>query len=369
LLGAFGWNKLLTCNETLDYEAGAFELFNGKIRETAIAKLIRNISNHHEPNHLLKMEGWWERPIRFFDDFEKEKITVNKNKNIQVAPVLILGKRGTLGNAFAKICEIRNIPFRLLSREELDMCDPASIQRSIDLYKPWAIINAAGFVRVDEAEHEIKRCFESNTRGPVNLGIACQQHGIRLMSFSSDLVFDGKNQQPYIETDEVNPLNVYGQSKADKERLLTEVNPSSLIIRTSAFFGPWDQYNFAFDVVRQLQNGNQFSAIEDIVVSPTYVPDLVNRSLDLLIDEENHIWHIANHGQISWLDWAKEIAGRAGLKSQHIVPVRSIDMNFTAARPAYSVLKSAKGLSLPSLENAMERFMYERSEMRIAMAG
>ncbi len=369
LLGAYGWNKLLTCDNQLDYEAGAFELFQGKVRETAIAKAIRKINNNQEQHPLIHLEGWWERNIRFFDDFEKEKQFHQPNKTKSVAPVLIIGKRGTLGNAFAMICDLRNIPYRLLSRDELNMCDPASVDRAINKYKPWAVINAAGFVRVDDAENEVAKCFEDNTRGPVNLGIACQQYGIQLMSFSSDLVFDGTRQQPYFESDAVNPLNVYGQSKAEKEKLLSEINPGALVIRTSAFFGPWDQYNFAFDVIRQIQDGNGYHAIEDIIVSPTYVPDLVNRSLDLLIDEESHIWHIANDGQVSWYDWAKEIAARAGMNTNNISPLRAADMNWPAARPAYSVLKSEKGLSLPSLENAMDRFMNERSEVRIAMAG
>lgn len=393
LLGAFGWNRLLTCEQNMDYEPGAFQLFHGRLRKTALARLIQNtiqvqqdsstiispgytntaeifsdhcsnIGTHHT---LLQKEGWWNRSIRFFDDFEKENMETKKSSG-PVSPVLIIGKRGTLGNAFSKVCCTRNIPFHILSRDQLNMCDPASINRAIEKYKPWAIINAAGFVRVDDAEDEVEKCFLDNTGGPVHLAVACQQKGIKLMTFSSDLVFDGKKNQPYHETDPVNPLNVYGQSKAEKEKLVADINPDSLIIRTSAFFGPWDQYNFAHDVIRHLSNGQTFHAVDDIFISPTYVPDLVNASLDLLVDNENSIWHLSNQGSISWHQLAIQVASRAGFNEPSIIATKSREMKWKAARPLYTVLQSTKGANLPSLENAIDRFMNERSEFRIAMA-
>jgi dTDP-4-dehydrorhamnose reductase len=248
------------------------------------------------------------------------------------------------------------------------MCDPASINRAIEKYKPWAIINAAGFVRVDDAEDEVEKCFLDNTGGPVHLAVACQQKGIKLMTFSSDLVFDGKKNQPYHESDPVNPLNVYGQSKAEKEKLVADINPDSLIIRTSAFFGPWDQYNFAHDVIRHLSNGQHFHAVDDIFISPTYVPDLVNASLDLLVDNENSIWHLSNQGSISWHELAIQVASRSGFNESSLIATKSHYMKWKAARPLYTVLQSTKGANLPSLENAIDRFMNERSEFRIAMA-
>lgn len=373
LLGAFGWNRLLTCDQNMDYEPGAFQIVNNQMRKTALAKLIKSTISEHQvssigiQDSLLLKEGWWNRSMRFFDDFEKE-IMETKNRSGHISPILIIGKRGTLGNAFAKVCCTRNIPFHILSRDQLNICDPFSINRAIDKYKPWAIINAAGFVRVDDAEDEIEKCFLDNTKGPVHLAVACQQKGIKLMTFSSDLVFDGKKNQPYHESDSVNPLNVYGQSKAEKEKLVTEINTDALIIRTSAFFGPWDQYNFAYDVIRHLSSGQDFDAVDDIFISPTYVPDLVNFSLDLLVDNENSIWHLSNQGSISWYELALQVASRAGFSQSSIIGRKSTDMKWKAARPLYTVLESTKGANLPSLENAIDRFMNERSEFRIAMA-
>jgi dTDP-4-dehydrorhamnose reductase len=139
-----------------------------------------------------------------------------------------------------------------------------------------------------------------------------------------------------------------------------EQHPDALVIRTSAFFGPWDQYNFAHHVITSLENGQQVTATNDAFISPTYVPDLVNNALDLLIDEEKQIWHVSNEGEISWYDLAREVAGRAKLNKKLILPRSLNTMQYQAPRPYYSVLKSEKGMHLPVLDNALERFFYDR---------
>ena len=283
-------------------------------------------------------------------------------------PVLIIGKSGTLGNAFARICELRAIPFHLVGRDECDLCNEKMIHQTISTYKPWAVINAAGFVRVDDAESEIDKCYFDNTIGPELLANACRTLGIKLLSFSSDLVFDGQKQVPYIESDEVSPLNIYGKSKAKKEQLVLHADPSALIIRTSAFFGPWDNYNFVSHVLNSTAAGIPFTAVSDVTVSPTYVPDLVNAALDLLIDDEKDVWHLANDGEVTWSDLAVAVAQRGGRDSNLIVPQSLESMNWRAARPYYSVLKSEKGMMLPSLEQALKRYFEEKKSWRLAAA-
>src|SRR5690606_24324547 len=174
----------------------------------------------------------------------------------------------------------------------------------IERYNPWAIINAAGYVRVDDAESDSEKCFRENTLGPEKLAIACKDHNIKLITFSSDLVFDGLKSTPYTESDKVNPLNKYGESKAKAEAAVLAVNPESLVIRTSAFFGPWDNYNFAHAVINTLSKDMDFYSTDDII-SPTYVPHLVNATLDLLIDDESGIWHLSNNDAVSWYEFAK----------------------------------------------------------------
>ena len=130
----------------------------------------------------------------------------------------------------------------------------------------------------------------------------------------------------------------------------------ALIIRTSAFFGPWDEYNFVHYVRKALSQYEPVSVPGDIFISPTYVPHLVNVTLDLLIDEEQGIWHLSNKGELSWSDLAHEVAGRFNLDKQLIRTVTHRDMNYLAPRPLYTVLSSEKGSLLPSLGSALDEY-------------
>jgi dTDP-4-dehydrorhamnose reductase len=184
----------------------------------------------------------------------------------------------------------------------------------------------------------------------------CRKYNVRLLTFSSDLVFDGKKMKPYVESVDVSPLNIYGMSKAKAEQAVLQIDPSSLVIRTSAFFGPWDRYNFATSVVNSLQNRLPFNAVDDVFISPTYLPDLVNIALDLLLDGECGIWNLANDSELTWADFAREIALRGSYNPKLINPVSLDNMSFRAIRPSYSVLKSERGNLLPPLDNAIERY-------------
>jgi dTDP-4-dehydrorhamnose reductase len=277
-----------------------------------------------------------------------------KTKN--ESPLLIIGRNGTLGNAFIKICEHRAIPYVALAKKDLDISNEKGVRDAIDLYKPWGLINTAGYVRVDDAESNSTECYSVNTIAPGILAKSCNIRGVRFMTFSSDLVFDGAKNTPYGETDIARPLNVYGISKANGEQVVLKANPGSLIIRTSAFFGPWDRYNFAYTIIDSLKNERSCPVVKDVIISPTYVPDLANTAMDLFIDEEAGIWHLSNQGMVSWADFACAIADRAGYKKHNLLFKNLAEMEWKAQRPMYSALKSDKGIKLPVLDNALERF-------------
>lgn len=352
LLGAFDWVSLLV-REEKDYEAGVFDLKENKLRPTAMTKLLRSLSekgNFHHP--VLTEKGWWHR------SYPASKNTFMNNTE---HPLLILGGTGTLGNAFVKSCLNRSICFKAFSSHEADITNKEQIKLLLEKYKPWAVINASGYVRVDEAEENTKRCFLLNTYAPADLAMLCNSYGIQLMSFSTDLVFDGKKLNPYEENDPVKPLNIYGNSKAAGERMMLKNFPDSLIIRTSSFFGPWDKYNFAFNVLETLSLNKEFRAVSDITISPTYVPHLADTALDLLIDEEKGIWHLTNEGHISWYDFAVELAERNGFNKKRIVSCNQLDMLWPAERPVYSAMHCNRGIQLPSLDQALSQYVNEKS--------
>ncbi len=353
LFGAFGWNRLLT-EMPGEYETGVFDVSMGSLRESALAGLIRALATGGKyENPLLKQKGWWHRNNRFYYCETPQAFSGIIHQPEQ--PILIIGKNGTLGKAFARICEHRFLEYILLGRQELNIRSEESITEAIQRYRPWAIINAAGYVKVDEAELATNDCFLDNCFGPAQLAKKCHSEGIRLLTFSSDLVFDGQKKAPYFESDLINPLNIYGQSKALAERQVLAADPSAIIIRTSAFFGPWDAYNFIDQALRQVKQGKKFMAANDVTISPTYVPHLVHAALDLLIDNEKGIWHLANKGALTWYEFARETTRRSGLDESMILPVKM--QRLPATRPRYSVLASERGML--SLEKAMDHYFHD----------
>jgi dTDP-4-dehydrorhamnose reductase len=270
-----------------------------------------------------------------------------------------MGAAGTLGTAFQHLCDARGIRHSPVNRAQLDICDSDAVRSTLDSLSPAAVVNAAGYVRVDEAESDARSCYRSNLVGPVTLARECAERRIPFMTFSTDLVFDGSKRSPYVERDKPAPLNVYGGSKARAEREVLIANPESLVVRTSAFFGPWDRWNFATTSLRRMAEGTSVVLPSSGTVSPTYLPDLVNAALDLLMDGECGVWHLANTGAVSWHEFAAMIAGRAGLADDFLNAAIETASDAGATYPAYSVLGTEKAVVMPSLENALDRYFDE----------
>lgn len=276
-------------------------------------------------------------------------------------PILITGATGTLGRAFARLCRVRGIAFKATRRDELDIADRASVAAALDRIQPWAVINTAGYVRVDDAEAEELTCKRENAEGPALLAEACAARSVDFVTFSSDLVFDGEKGAPYEETDPVRPLNAYGRAKAEAEARVAAAHRRALVIRTSAFFGPWDEHNFVTIALRRLAAGEKVKAAGDAVVSPTYVPDLVSTTLDLLIDGESGIWHLASAGALTWAAFASLAAELAGFDASAVESEPIDRMKLPARRPRWSALGSARGALLPSLKDALGRYFGARA--------
>jgi dTDP-4-dehydrorhamnose reductase len=225
--------------------------------------------------------------------------------------------------------------------------------------EPWAVVNAAGYVRVDDAERDREGCRDVNAGGAVAVARACDRVKARLVTFSSDLVFDGEQSKPYVESDVVSPLNVYGRSKVEAERGVQEVLSSALIVRTSAFFGPEDAHNFVTVTLRRLEKRESVKASTS-VVSPTYVPDLVDVTLDLLVDDAEGVWHLSNRGEVSWAELARRSAEMASMDESLIEACTPRELGLAAPRPVYSALGSERGILLPSLDDSLGRYFEAR---------
>lgn len=362
LLGTYDWHKLCTHCEGF-YEPGIFDLRSPdkKPRHTGLSRLVTELSSRGDSDHpILKRPGWWKTPRRILWAPKDGAFSPVRLRS-KFSPILITGATGTLGQAFARICGARNIPYRILRRSEMDISNISQVREVILQIKPWAVINTAGYVRVDEAELDAERCYRENVDGPFNLAAVCAERGVQIVHFSSDLVFDGTSPDAYIESDNVSPLNVYGKSKAQSEEKVLIANPSALIIRTSSFFGPWDDYNFVIRTLRHLQKNNEVIAASDTKMSPTYVPDLANATLDLLLDGEKGIVHLTNQAQVTWQEFALKAADIARVKMDLepslIIGMNTKEMNLPAVRPKNSVLSSERYTMLPSLDDALERYI------------
>lgn len=349
LFGAVDWNSLLTKQNGF-YEPGPFDVRAPEPRRTALAHAAESYAKTGDYDHpVLDRAGWWKRDIRFY----KPPARRSNACRLVGAPrqLLINGATGTLGRAFSRLADFRGLDHTLVSRADMNIADRDSVAAALDCHKPWAVINTAGYVRVSEAENDVETCFRENALGAEILAELCAERGIPLVTFSSDLVFDGNLGRPYVESDEVCPTTVYGASKVEAERRVLAAHDRALVIRTSAFFGPWDRYNFVWNVLRTLSQGDGVEASVDII-SPTYVPDLVNTCLDLLIDGGEGLWHMANIGQASWRDLAAMAAKRAGY-----------DLDLVADAPDQPALNTTltteRGILMPTLDSALDRFFHD----------
>jgi dTDP-4-dehydrorhamnose reductase len=286
-------------------------------------------------------------------DIELHRVAVKSSRRI-----LITGANGTLGRAFSYVCEKRGLPYLALTRQSCDISDFECVERVIDELKPWAVINAAGFCDVDGAELQPELCRKENTTGASNLATVCQRQGIKLVTFSSDLVFDGQRSEPYTEEKTPNPLSIYGHSKLEAEKSVLNIDPNAMIVRTSAFFGPWDEHNFLIRTLRSLAGGHRVEAASDLIVSPTYVPDLVHQTLDLMIDDERGVIHLSNLGFYSWYEFGSKAVVAAKSRNK-VVPVAMQDVGYRAKRPVFSALASTRSYAMPDIDSAIERFTRE----------
>lgn len=340
-------------------------------RDSVMTSTDQKASQEQNPDDFVSdLPGWWRCSERLLYLSEDEAVR---------RPLLITGAGGALGTALVHACGIRGLPFVALSgRADCDIADPEAVDQALKKYRPWAVVNAAGYVSVAGAEAEEFECYRANVKGPAVLARACAGRGLPLMVFSSAMVFDGaKAPESYVESDAVGPMGVYAKSKAWMEEVVCREMPDALIVRSSALFGPWDTSNFLTRALQALANGNIVRAASDEYLTPAYLPDFANRVLDLLIDGESGIWHLgqgdpASAGghprPVSRAEIIRRAAEMAGLKSADRL-LRAIPLAEMASSGApcclhWAVLASERSaLLLPSLDDSLRDYVEKGAEL------
>jgi dTDP-4-dehydrorhamnose reductase len=253
-----------------------------------------------------------------------------------------------LAGAIKPLLTARGLPY-LGSDSELDIADRNAVLEFARRERPALIVNAAAYTRVDDAEKELEAARRGNADGPANLGAAAREIGARVIHFSTDYVFDGKGESPYLESAPVAPLGAYGKTKLEGEqRLLEETAGNDVaIIRTSWLFGGLGN-NFVRTMLKLLAERDELRVVADQRGRPTYTRDLAEAALALAaLPEQNGIFHFANRGDVTWHGFTlaiRELALEHGLpvKASEVKPITTADFPRPAPRPAYSVLDTAR---------------------------
>jgi dTDP-4-dehydrorhamnose reductase len=285
--------------------------------------------------------------------------------------ILILGRNGQLG------CELERIfagfgSIVAVGRETVDLSDADRLRAVVRQAAPEVILNAAAYTAVDRAETESDLALAVNARAPRILAQEALQLNALLVHYSTDYVFDGKKQGPWVETDNPMPLNIYGASKLAGEQALQEVGGNYLIFRTSWVYAPRGK-NFLLTMLRLARERSSLSVVDDQFGAPTPAIELarathavVNRLLAGefgTVKESTGIYHMTCSGSTSWFGFAQAIFERASrllvVKSPQLTAIPTRDYPTPATRPQNSVLSNAKlrarfGVRLAKWETALE---------------
>jgi len=280
---------------------------------------------------------------------------------------VVLGGTGILGLALTRELARRGLAHVAPSRAELDL-EVSGFERDLERLDPSAVINAAAYTDVGAAEQRAERdaVYRLNREVPGALATCCRRLRLPLVHVSTDYVFDGAKRSPYLEHDAVAPLQVYGQSKLDGERLVLERHPGALIVRTSTLFGAGRAMrpHYVSAILRQAREGRRIEVVKLPVASPTYSIDLANAIVDLLRCATTGIVHGSNRGGCSRLDLAREIVRLAGGEGVEVHERSAVAGG--PARPVYSVLDTTKfsavtGRQMPSWQDGLARYLASSS--------
>lgn len=275
--------------------------------------------------------------------------------------IILTGAKGMLASDIQEVLSQREelIP---LSKEELDVTDSERVLNVITDLKPDVVIHCAAFTNVDQCELEPDKAYLVNTIGTWAIASACAKIDALLVYISTDYVFDGRKNSPYIEIDEPNPLNIYGKSKLGGEKMVTSLLRRFFIVRTAALYGSKGK-NFVTTILNKAKEGKPLGVVADQIVSPTYTYDLARAIHSLLASPFYGIYHIVNQGEVSWYDFAKEILRLSGIDTQ-INPISSSEWPSPAKRPPYSALCSIawNNFRLPPMrdwQDALSEFLVQ----------
>lgn len=284
-----------------------------------------------------------------------------------MARILLIGKNGQLGwelhRTLATLGELTAVDY-----PEIDLEQPETGRDLIRQIRPQVIVNATAYTAVDQAETEQERAWKINAVAPGLLAKEAQRLNAVFIHYSTDYVFDGKKGTPYIEEDTPNPLNFYGRSKLEGERLVQEADGVSLILRTSWVYSLRQRGGFVNKVLKWSRQQSSMRMVTDQVSNPTWCRTLAEISAQIIAPGDDYIrghtglFHLAGDGFASRLEWARLILeldpNRHEQMVKELLPAPSSDFPTPAQRPLFSVLdcslfEQTFNLKLPCWQDAL----------------
>ena len=271
-----------------------------------------------------------------------------------VRSIIIIGANGRLGAALTREYQ-RAFSVKAFARSQLDLGKLDQVRSTLSETEFDLLVNCGALTNVDYCESHRDEAFLINARSPRLLAEICSVKSARMIHISTDYVFDGKQDAPYIEEDPPAPLSVYAESKLAGEEEVLGISPKNLVVRLSWVFGP-DRPSFIDQIIQRARENETVTAVADKFSSPTYTIDAANWLRLAWENDAQGILHLANNGGCSWQEWAQyaiDVCHNLGipLKTERIGAVSLADMkNFVARRPVHTVLSTAKFAALTGVQ-------------------
>ena len=278
--------------------------------------------------------------------------------------LLVTGGTGQLGRAITRLGSAQH-QITAPGSAELDATDARTVASAIAESRPDLVIHAGAMTDVDGCEHDPKLAYRVNGLGTQNVAAASASAGIPIVYVSTNFVFDGSLERPYLEFDTPNPISLYGASKLAGEHAVSSLNPQHYIVRTAMVYDETG-HNFVNSMLRLATQHPKLTIVDDQYGNPTYAGDLALGILQLIQSGAFGTYHVTNAGTASWHEWAVKIFELSGVETP-TEPIPGSQFKRAATPPANGVLDNMAaaglGIELPHWHDALERYLHRRSEL------
>lgn len=276
--------------------------------------------------------------------------------------ILVTGVAGQLGYDVVRRGNEKGLNISGIGRSDLDIANEKDVYDYVHLMKPSVIIHCAAYTAVDKAEDDKENCWNVNVEGTKYLANAAKAVGAKFLYISTDYVFDGFGESPFLETDLPNPIGVYGSTKYEAEKKVQEIIQEHFIVRISWVFGI-NGHNFIKTMLKLAESRKELNVVGDQFGSPTYTYDLAKLLLEMVHGEEYGVYHASNEGFCSWAEFAEEIFNQSKVDMK-VNTITTEEFPTRAVRPKNSRMSKEKLIMngfylLPPWQDAVKRYIDE----------